>query len=195
MGTKMVAKRQFASCFHPRTGESLVTGATFFGGLMIFAGLVRGEPALFGLALIPFAVALHNYPMSRQDLVQLLADEEGLWLDGLGLLPWSEIQRIDYRESYIRNLSNATLEVITMRPWKEVRVKTKGGLPLRGLMAVSWRNMEAKHVRVRLQGLKENPPEIREAVLYFFRQAKGLPVPDEPPKPEPVKEAIDRQIL
>ncbi|MEM8785480.1 MAG: hypothetical protein AAGF19_06470, partial [Pseudomonadota bacterium] len=105
--------RSFETGFSPGTADSLVVGAYFFSALMVFAGLVRGAPIMFPIAILPALVGTYHYPMVKKDLPQLRIDQDGLFVDGLGTLAWADIRTVLFRESYVRMMSNAVVVVET----------------------------------------------------------------------------------
>lgn len=162
----------FTARFHPRIGDTMVTGSTFIGILIILIAAMRGQPEFGVLALCAFGVALYHLPMSQSGAVQLQTDRNGITVDGLGFIGWSDIADIDYLESYLRSLPNATLTLTLSRPLRAAVRRVRNGNPLRFLMATIYKIRGDRTIVLRLQGLKEEPELIRDAVGYFFTQSR-----------------------
>ena len=163
-----------ASGYQSQSGEMMVYGGTFFGLFLLLGAVMSGAVALYALSLLMLAGAFHFFPMVRTDRVQLRVAPRGLYLDGLGWLPWTAIRDVRMYDRAVRTIRNTHLELKLAAGIAEVVVAEDRQEPLRDLMTRIWSvsrardGTEAALVTVKLEPLTASPEEILAAIRRYL---------------------------
>lgn len=163
-----------ATGYQRQSGEMMVYGGTFFGLFFLLGATMSGEVTLFVLAILMLGAAFYFFPMIRGERAQLRVEARGLYLDGMGWLPWTGIRDVRMFDRAVRTIRNAHLELTLAGPIEDIVRQEDKQDPLRDMMTKIWtlrRHADASgghHVLVRLEPLKATPEEILAAIRRYL---------------------------
>ena len=168
------APASLATAYQRQSGEMMVYGGTFFGLFLLLGGIMSGEPTLYILAILLLGSAFYFFPMVRLDKAQMRVEPRGLYLDGMGWLPWTAIRDVRMYDRSVRTIRNAHLELRLAGSVEDVLVAEDKQDPLRDLMTKVWsvsRAPDGTHaglVTVKLEPLQKSPEEILAAIRRYL---------------------------
>lgn len=152
--------------------EPLVYGSLLFAATLMGVGMASGA-WIASLASLPvFASVYWNYPFSERK-PQLAASEAGLQIEGLGVVPWRAITRIELFETSVRSITLYQLHIQLKAPVSTCVVQTGKPLLIRKFMRRSWsilktdRNPEVLRIDTHL--LQCSPQRLLERLRQFQR--------------------------
>ncbi|WP_346899503.1 hypothetical protein [uncultured Roseibium sp.] len=161
----------FAVGFDRSSGEPMVYGGLFMGGLLVVASIAGDMPVMALLALAPLAVAFWHYPMLDRRVPQLGANADGLFVERIGFIDWASIRKFELRRTAVRNIQLARLEVSLTRPLADA-VSGPEIFPV--WKKVMMRNWSARReadgtdtLVIRLDTLDANPEQVLDRVRSF----------------------------
>lgn len=159
--------RPLIARYSRKTGEAMVYGGVTVGVLLTFISFITDVAPVFGLALAAFLVAAFFYPYLDTHVARLAVNADGLFLSGIGLIPWREIEGIAFRTYAVRTLVNPTL-LIALSEQPE-RVVESPDVPrgLRRYMTRLWRPDGPTGLRIPLQTLDVPHQEVLAAIRQF----------------------------
>lgn len=151
-------------------------------GLLVAAALYV-NPALLALGFLAACAALYNFPLIETGRPRLGAGQHGLFIEGLGLIAWRSIDRIEILPDVVRGVTFDLLEI---------ELKT----PIDRALIIDWRKRPwwrwamrlpawvsgGRSIKVTLGVLDRPPLEIRDTFLRMWRYhrgATGVPMFDE----------------
>ncbi len=166
-----------ATTYQRQSGEMMVYGGTFFGLFALAGGLVSGQPVPLILAALMLGSAFYFFPMIRTERAQLRVEARGLYLDGMGWLPWTSIRDVRMYDKSVRTIRNTQLELQLIGPVKDFVMPDANQGALRAFMTRIWSvkpgadSGNAEMVLVRLEPLRAKPEEILASMQRFLPQA------------------------
>ncbi|MCP5432376.1 MAG: hypothetical protein H6923_03795 [Alphaproteobacteria bacterium] len=153
-----------AFSFDVKEGEKLVKGGYAIAVIAAIAAVLSGHLAILAVSALAVLVALHYGPMANPKRPQLVVLEDGLVVDGLGLLPWETIASVQRTESYVRTVASVELHVATRAPVKaSVRPQTSLS-PMRRVQTMIWSLPDPARLKLKigsLKGIEAIEPAIR----------------------------------
>jgi len=157
--------------FDRRKGTRLVYGWGALALAFILIGLVVGDGALM-LASLPFIAGAGFHLPMRQAGPQVIFDDTGIRLEGLGFLPWSEIADFDLSPGWERTPREAELLIRTYDPLElalEIDLSTP---PARTFQIMCWGFVEADLLKIKLTNLAwSEPDKLMRTARSFWREA------------------------
>ena len=110
--------RQDAIAFNYRNnvGETMVYGPLFITAIAVLGFFSRGIVELLWAIPIAVSVALFHLPMLNKKRPPILAEERGLFLDGVGLIPWSAIRATSYKDRILRSIRYGQITIALTGP-------------------------------------------------------------------------------
>ena len=142
--------RPLIAHYSRKTGEAMVYGGAAIGALLAFISLVTGMSLVLALALVSFLVAAFFYPYIETHAPQLAVTADGLFLSGIGLIPWREIDGVAFRTYAVRSLVNPTLLIAFSGPPANIVENADFPEGLRKYMTRLWRQDGPTGLRVPL---------------------------------------------
>ncbi len=155
-------------------------------GALIILGFVSGDPLLMLSSLMPMAVSAYHLPMAQNDRAQLVLTDQGVFIDGLGVIPWTEIQNAalwdpqapqdadGYRPGADAALDPAVELILETRHAIEFTVDPQMDLSLmRTFQVMVWRLEELNVLRIRLEPLNVDPLFLADAVRRSLRRSRN----------------------
>lgn len=145
-------------------GAPLAYGGLVAAVVLALAAQGAGGAVLWIAALIALLLALHNWPLVRQLSAALSVSEYGLYLDGLGLVPWESVQAARVEE---RKLGKTALPELVVDVDAEALKAVMAAPPvgaLRRLQYRPWRVAGGRLLRVDLTPLGVDPKGLIAAI-------------------------------
>ena len=150
-------------------GESMVYGPLVIAAILTLGAVSQGLPFLFLSIPIGLGFALFHLPMVQQGKVPLAAESRGVAVGGLGLIPWSSIRAIAYRERQLRTMRLGEI-VISMVNEPEKAMVQREKVPM-------WRQWQTKIWRfddhdliIDLRSIDGDPNAVYQAIEDFRRR-------------------------
>lgn len=168
------APASLATTYQRQSGEMMVYGGTFFGLFLLLGGVMSGEPALYILSILLLGAAFHFFPMVQLDRAQMRIEPRGLYLDGMGWLPWTAIRDVRMYNRSVRTIRNAHLELKLAGSVEDVVTSEDKQDALRDLMTKVWSvsrapdGTQAGLVTIKLEPLQKSPEEILAAIRRYL---------------------------
>ena len=141
-----------------------------FVALMCFGLYVSGGhrlllPASMGVA----AVAYYFYPLI-EGRPRIGANEYGVFCDGLGLIPWREVNDILLRTYAVRSMENKELHIQLKRDLDHALIADWRRQPLyRILMKLPWKLGPDHLIRIWLEPFSQDPEQIHNTMTRLWR--------------------------
>lgn len=142
--------------------------------LLIAAGMVNEVPLLFAPGLAAAAYAFHNIPLLETGKPRLGAGQYGLFIEGLGLIRWSAIDRIDIMPVDVRGIPchdmmltlKTTVSEALLLDWRNRSI-------VRRLMRVPWSPRKTNRIRIPLDVMDRPYTEVHQTFLRMWRYYRG----------------------
>ncbi len=170
--------------FNDGIGRPIVYGAGILAFVLILYGFIREDVVLMLLSLVPMAFSGYHLPALHNDRPQVIVADRGLYLDGLGLIPWEEIEEIDYYDPSLDEDDDERDEDVALLPPEivvltshslEVVIDPQSDLTLsRTFQIMAWRLEELDLIRLRLGILNVDPDFLITDMRLRLRKARGL---------------------
>ncbi len=148
---------------------------------LIASGFVLADPVLMLTSLMPMAVSAYHLPMARNDRPQVILSQAGIFIDGLGLIPWVDIQSAELWDPL--SVEGATGSgsaivgtelIIETRHHIEFTIDPQQDLTLaRTFQVMVWRLEELNIVRVRMDPLDIDPVDFAGEVRRRLRRSRN----------------------
>lgn len=105
------------------------------GGALLLAAAVMKENIIFLIFAVTLAcAAYYNFPLLETGRTRLAASRYGLFVEGVGVLSWQAVERLDLIPVVVRAISYLELEVVLNRPLIRSLIFDGRSMPLHRLM-------------------------------------------------------------
>lgn len=152
--------RPFAVGYRKGTGDGLVYGGLFAAALGALAfGMGSGTGFLL-LTLAGLAGTYHFYPLVEARRPQLGANEDGLFVAGIGFIDWAEVADLELFRTSVRSIVMNNLIVTLARPLEDAVVKHEKLAPWRALMARCYKRKSPLRLEISLHPMRGDADEI-----------------------------------
>ena len=156
--------RRFTAGYDPKSGEFLVYGAFFVAALSALIAFLREASAALILTAVCVAAALYYRPLIDVDRPQIIADDGGLTLEGLGTIAWTDIERMSVRRTAVRQIETVYLDLALKRPVRAAAIDKDPRPRWRQWTTKNWRKTGDRAIRVTLHSLSEPPNKVLAAI-------------------------------
>lgn len=135
---------------------------------------ITGHTILSVLGLAAAGVAYYNYPMTETNTPCIGANQYGIFVQGLGLIKWRAIERVDIVEIAVRVLSIHELQIVLREPigaaliadWRQVAW-------WRILMRLPWKMAHDNTIRINLEPFDKAPDEVHRTLQRMWRHYRS----------------------
>ena len=143
------------------------------GAALLFAAVAKESFVLLLLSLVVVGFVFHNYPLLETGKIRLAANQDGLFIDGLGLLAWKAIDDIDIVDVVVRANAYKELEISLSRPLALSLLEDGRNAPLlRRLMRKPY-YLRRRNVRVPLEVFDQPAEEIFGSLKRKWNYNRG----------------------
>lgn len=144
------------------------------GAALLFAAVAEQSFVLFLLSLIAGSFAYYSYPLLEIGKTRLAANQDGLFIEGLGLLAWRTIDGVDIVEIVVRANAYKELEISLSQPLAVSLLKDDRLTPLhRRLMRRPFYLRPGRKVRVPLEIFDRPAEEIFGSLKRIWNYNRG----------------------
>ena len=155
----------FAICYARDKGEFRVYACALFGIGLVGGGLFRGSEIAVFIGLLFLMTAYYFYPLTEAQKVRLGAGEHGVFIEGLGIIPWYAIQSIEVSTSFVRTMEVSELKIKLSYSLPNALIADWRSLPWhRLLMKLPWTMGRHNVVRINLEPFPAEPAAILAAL-------------------------------
>ena len=145
----------------------------FLAAVLLAAGLVWGSTVALALGVGAAGVAYYNFPLiERRPIVG--ANQYGIFVQGLGLIRWTAIDRIDLVEIAVRASTIHELQIGLKARLSSALVADWRKLPFhRSLMRLPWSMARTNVVGVNLEPFNTEPDDIHRTLLRLWKHYRS----------------------
>ncbi|MEI2386544.1 hypothetical protein [Breoghania sp. JC706] len=152
--------RPFSTGYRPGSGEGPVYGGLAGAVLAGFLAAYWGDPRLYVLTALGLILSFYFFPLVELRRPQLGANDDGLFISGIGFIAWAEISHLELFNTAVRQIQLSTLIVTLHRPLEDAVAKPEKTAWYRALMARPYRRKGDTRIDIPLHPLKGTPEEI-----------------------------------
>jgi hypothetical protein len=141
----------------------------FVAACLATAGYLLDNVLLIALALVAFGYAYHNYPLLETGKPRIGASQYGIFADGLGIISWRAIKRIDVIWIEIRGSGSHELRITLREPFERALLTDWRKRPFhRFLMRLPWAMAGKDIVRIPLDVFDHSADEIHHTFMRMM---------------------------
>lgn len=142
----------------------IVVGASLVG--LAFA---RSSVILFAPGLVCLIFAYYNAPLLERGRPRLGAGQYGMFVEGLGVIPWRAIESIELALTPLRGYEYRELRITLNRPVDAALMADWRKRPIwRVLMRLPW-TMKARTIHIPANVFDREPVDIHATLLRMWR--------------------------
>ncbi len=158
--------------FNPDSGRAVVYGAGAIAFFMILYGFINTDAFLMLTSLVPMAVSAYHLPAMHNEKPQIEVFDQGLYLDGLGVIPWEAVVDIEILDPESGETTIPELIVETRDSIEAVIDPQRGLTLMRTFQIMVWRLEELNLLRVKLHQLNVDPDFLGADIRRRLRQSR-----------------------
>jgi hypothetical protein len=141
---------------------------------LLVGAFLKTNVVLLLLGFVLGCMAYHNYPLLETGRPRLAANRDGLSIEGLGVLRWRAIERIDLIPVVIRAMTYQELEVSLRQTLDSALAADWRRRPAhRVLMRLPWSMRSKNAIRIPLDIFDEPPDKIHRMFLSIWQYNRG----------------------
>jgi len=144
--------------------------------MLFYASIAEGSAVLMLLSLFPGCFAFHNLPLLETGKTRLAANQDCLFIDGLGRIGWRFINSISLAEIVVRGSAYKEADIALAAPLATALLEDARGMPLhRRLMRKPFYLKSGRTIRVPLEIFDRPPEHIIASLLRIWLHNRGKP--------------------
>ena len=134
------------------------------------AAFITGQLLWLVLGAAGAAATYFNLPLLETGRPTIGGNQYGIFIQGLGLIRWRAIARIDLLPIAERTMTVHELQIALAAPIGSALVADWRGQPLyRRLMRLPWSMTQENVIRINLEPFDQPPDEIHRTILRMWR--------------------------
>ncbi len=142
---------------------------------LLVGAFIKENVILLVFAVVVGCIAYHSYPLVETGRPRLAASHHGLFIEGLGLLKWRAVKRIDLVAVVVRAITYHELLVILNQPLSSALAADGRRQPAyRALMRLPSSITSVDTIRVPLDVFDRPAREIYRTFLRIWQYNRGL---------------------
>jgi hypothetical protein len=139
------------------------------GTIMLASSIMHHNIFIFALGLAAAFFSFYNFPLLETGKPRLGAGQYGMFVEGLGVIPWRSIAKIDLEPVMLRGMLYHELHVTLARPLSSALVADwRHGRWHRTLMRVPW-SQHDNLIRIPLDVFDHEPQDIYRSFDRLWR--------------------------
>ncbi|HVZ05005.1 hypothetical protein [Hyphomicrobium sp.] len=146
----------------------------FVSACFAVAGISLDNIFLIALALIAFGFAYYNFPLLETGRPRIGASQYGIFADGLGIISWRAVKRLDLIPIEIRGTASNELRIMLQEPLDRALLADWRKRPFyRFLMRLPWTKLGDDVIRIPLDVFDRPAEQIHqnfERMMAFYRR-------------------------
>lgn len=155
----------YAVGYDPESGAFRVFGSLGAAAAFFMIWLMSGHGAALALVALAVAVAYYYFPLVEKKKSRLGAGEYGVFLEGLGIIPWHAIGEVKHATYFVRTMEIDELHLVLTKALPKNLLADWRSLPwLRLLMKLPWSMTRDNVVKVNLEPFAGKPDAIVAAI-------------------------------
>lgn len=129
-----------------------------------------GSEILLALGIAALGTAYYFFPLIESDRPRLGANQYGVFIEGLGLIGWRSIGKIDTVHIAVRTMMTHELQIKLTQPLEQALLVDWRSMPIyRLLMRLPWTMTHNNTIRVNLEPFADPPDEIERTLKRMQR--------------------------
>jgi hypothetical protein len=134
------------------------------------AAFYSGSELLLALGVAALGTAYYFFPLIESDRTRLGANQYGIFIEGLGLIGWRSIERIDTAHIAVRTMMTHELQIMLSQPLQKALLADWRKIPFyRLLMRLPWTMSQGNLIRINLEPFADPPDEIERTLKRMQR--------------------------
>jgi hypothetical protein len=155
----------YAVGYDPESGAFRVFGCLGGAVVLVFLWFISGHPAPLVLATLAAAAGYYYFPLVERKKARLGAGEYGVFLEGLGVIPWHAIGEVKHASYFVRTMKIDELHLVLTKALPKNLIADWRSLPwFRLLMKLPWSITQDNVVKVTLEPFGGKPQAVVESV-------------------------------
>lgn len=163
--------KPFAVGYRKGSGEGLVYGGLVAAAIGAVAFATGSAAGFLGLSLIGLMTTFYFYPLVETGRPQLGANDDGLFIEGIGFIDWAEIADLELFRTSVRTIVMANLIVTLTRPLEDAVVKPERLATWRRVTSRCYKRQSPVLIEIPLHPLRGDADEVF-ARLRAYRPAR-----------------------
>jgi hypothetical protein len=163
--------KPFAVGYRKGSGEGLVYGGLFIAAIGAMAFLAGSGAGFLVVTAAGLVATFHFYPLVEAGRPQLGANDDGLFIEGIGFIDWAEIAELELFRTSVRSIMMTNLIVTLARPLGDAVIKREKQEWWRVLTTRCYKPTAPQQLLIPLHPLQGEPDEIFKR-LRAYRPAR-----------------------
>jgi hypothetical protein len=144
--------------------------------LLVYASIAEGSAVLMFLGLFPGCFAFHNFPLLETGKTRLAANQDSLFIDGLGRIGWRFVKSISLAEIVVRGSAYSEADIALDAPLATALVDDGRNMKFyRRLMRKPFYLKSSRIIRVPLEIFDRPPEDIVASLSRIWIHNRGRP--------------------
>lgn len=144
--------------------------------MLLYASIAEGSAVLMILGLFPGCFAFHNFPLLETGKTRLAANQDSLFIEGLGRIGWRFVKSISLAEIVVRGSSYSEADIALDAPLATALVEDGRNMKLyRRWMRKPFYLKSNRTIRVPLEIFDRQPEDIVASLLRIWVYNRGRP--------------------
>lgn len=152
-------------------GRPVVYAAATMAILLIIVGYARQDAIMMILSLMPIAASAYHLPAMQNINPQLIVSDEGIFVDGLGVIPWNAISEVELFNADPEETEDSELILKTSEALEYILQPQTDLTLMRTFQIMIWRLEDIDVIRLQLSPLNVDPGVLFQDVR---RRRRGL---------------------
>ncbi len=155
-------------------GQFRVFVLSAIGIAFTVSALYMGSILLLAIGIAALGTAYYFFPLIESDRPRLGANQYGVFIEGLGLIGWRSIGKIDMVHIAVRTMMTHELQIKLTQPLSQALLVDWRGMPIyRLLMRLPWIMSHDNTIRVNLEPFADPPDEIERTLKRMQRHYRS----------------------
>ncbi len=140
------------------------------GIIFTTAAFYTGSELLLAIGVAALGTAYYFFPLIETGRARLGANEYGIFIEGLGLIGWRSIEKIELIQIAVRTIINYEMQITLKQPVERALLADWRKMPIyRLLMRLPWTMGHSNTIRVPLEPFAEPADEIERTLNRMRR--------------------------
>ena len=164
----------YAIGYAPDSGNFRVFGCLGASVVFLLVWLNSGHAGALVVAALAASAAHYYFPLVERKKARLGAGEYGVFLEGLGIIPWHAIQQVRHSSYFVRTMEIDELHIVLSKALPKNLIADWRSMPwFRLLMKLPWSMTRDNIVKVDLEPFDGKPEAIVAGIQRQQRMYSG----------------------
>lgn len=166
----------FTAAYDPDELQFPVWVLLILTAMLFYASVAEGSAVLMLLGLFPGCFAFHNFPLLETGKTRLAANQDSLFIEGLGRIGWHFVKSISLAEVVVRGSAYKEADIALAAPLTTALMEDGRNMTLyRRLMRKPFYLKSGQTIRVPLEIFNRPPEDILAALMRIWVYNRARP--------------------